>query len=364
MSAFQEPTGDKLEEHPLRNRNSIDDRLHIERLLDSQALDRDDVKEVVAGFTSSPKTIPSRYFYDSKGSQLFEEICQLREYYPTRTEAAILEKYAAEIARITRVNELIELGSGSSTKTRLLLNAYSKITGEVNSPACFERCSSLYSSLLYVPIDVSGSILQESAARLLTDYPNLKISGKVATYQQALEQLSGSYSGNKIIVFLGSSIGNFNRQRCDRFIEQIKNALNIGDYFLLGIDLQKSPEILTAAYNDERGITAAFNLNMLQHLNSRFAGNFEPNLFEHRAIYNTKDSQIEMYLICKKTHSVNLTALNLTINVTKEEKILTEISRKFDLKQMSAYLQQKGLSVVQNYTDSQQWFGLILCQKI
>lgn len=337
--SVQETTGD---------RDFLANRLHIDYLLDSQALARDDAREVIEGLTRTPKTIPPRYFYDSRGSQLFEKICQLPEYYPTRTEAAILTKYAPEIARITKVSELVELGSGSSTKTRLLLDAY----------------SSLNSSLLYVPIDVSSSILQESAYSLLSDYPHLKISGKVATYQQALEQIADSYSERKIIIFLGSSIGNFDRHQCDRFIEQIGNTLNVGDYFLLGIDLQKPPEILTAAYNDSQKVTAAFNLNMLQHLNSRFAGNFNLDLFGHQAIYNTVNNQIEMYLVSQKAHSVALNTLDLTVNFTEGEKILTEISRKFDPEKMTAYLQQKGLNLIQNYTDLQRWFGLILCQKI
>lgn len=338
MSAYQ-GTGD---------RNSIENRLQIDYLLDTQALARNDAEEVIEGLTSTPKTIPPRYFYDSRGSQLFEEICQQPEYYPTRTEAAILERCSGEIAQITQVNKLIELGSGSSTKTRLLLDAY----------------SSLNSSLLYQPIDVSGSILKESAYSLLADYSNLKISGKVATYQQALEELAGSYSESKIIIFLGSSIGNFNSQECDRFLEQIETTLERDDYFLLGIDLQKSPTVLTAAYNDKRGVTAAFNLNMLQHLNEQFQGNFNPKLFKHQAIYNSVDNQIEMYLICQQTHFVNLNALNLTVNFVKDEKILTEISRKFNLEQMSAFLRKKSLKIVRNYIDSQQWFGLILCQKI
>ncbi|MGV2827367.1 L-histidine N(alpha)-methyltransferase [Myxosarcina sp. GI1(2024)] len=338
MSAFQGKTGD---------RNSIENRLQIEYLLDTQVLERDDAEEVIQGLTKYPKTIPPRYFYDSRGSQLFEEICQQPEYYPTRTEARILEQFAEEIAQTTTVSELIELGSGSSTKTRLLLDAY----------------SSLNSSLVYLPIDVSNSILKASAYSLLTDYPQLKISGKVATYQQALERLAISYSDRKIIVFLGSSIGNFSPQQCDRFIEQIKQTLNKSDYFLLGLDLQKSSTVLTAAYNDARGVTAAFNLNMLRHLNARFQGYFNLDLFKHQAIYNNVEKQMEMYLISQKAHAVNLKALDLKIEFARGEKILTEISRKFDLEQMSAYLTQKNLQIIKNYTDSQQWFGLILCQK-
>jgi len=348
------------------NKVDIDSRLQIEFLLDIEIVEKDDVRDVIEGLkrshvvplshkgilspcgTMSPKTLPARYFYDSRGSQLFEQICQIPEYYPTRTEAGILQQYAADIAKITDEIALVELGSGSSTKTRLLLDAYQ----DFSSP------------LYYTPVDVSGSILKESAHGLLMDYSNLKIQGKVATYAQALKQLQTSFLDKRMIVFLGSSIGNFNPTECDRFIEEVTAALNTGDYFLLGIDLQKSSEILEAAYNDTQGVTAAFNLNMLQHLNNRFDGNFNLDLFKHQAIYNQAANQIEMYLISQQAHSVSLKTLDLIVNFAKGEGILTEISRKFNIKQMQTYLGSKGLQLVQSYTDSQQWFGLLLCQKI
>ncbi|MEO1467050.1 MAG: L-histidine N(alpha)-methyltransferase, partial [Cyanobacteria bacterium J06633_1] len=220
------------------------------------------------------------------------------------------------------------------------------------------------SPLYYVPVDVSDSILKTSANELLADYPQLKIQGKVATYSQALEQLAQSNIGKRMIIFLGSSIGNFNPLECDRLIKQVISALDSGDYFLLGIDLQKPQEILEAAYNDAQGITAAFNLNMLQHLNNRFGGNFKLQQFEHQAIYNQTDHQIEMYLISQAEQTVTLTNLNLTIELAKGEKILTEISRKFNPEQVAEYLSsaEYGLKLVKNYTDAQQKFSLLLCQ--
>ena len=326
------------------NVGNFDARLEINYLLDTKAVEKDDIQEVISGLKQPQKTIPARYFYDSKGSQLFEEICQLPEYYPTRTEGSILQQSAPEIIEQTKISELVELGSGSSTKTRYLLNA----------------CQSYDTPLYYVPVDVSSSILKESAYDLLTDYPQLKIQGKVATYSQALQQLSTSFLGKRLIIFLGSSIGNFNPQECDRFINQVTSALNPGDYFLLGIDLQKPVEILEAAYNDSQGVTAAFNLNMLQHLNNSFNANFNLDLFKHQAIYNQSKHQIEMYLISQQPQSVTLKDLNLTIELDKGDKILTEISRKFDLENMSEYLGNRRLNVVQTYTDPQQWFGLLL----
>jgi len=334
---------------PLDNsdRNFINDRLTIDRLLDIKAIEKDDIQDIISGLQNTPKSIPARYFYDQLGSQLFEQICDLPEYYPTRSEASILQQYAPEIVELTKAVELVELGSGSSTKTRSLLDVYQSL----NSP------------LYYTPVDVSGSMLEATANSLLTEYSQLKIQGKVATYDRALEQLSTYSLGKRLIIFLGSSIGNFDTQQCDRFINQVTTALNPGDYFLLGIDLQKQIETLEAAYNDAQGITAAFNLNMLQHLNNRFQGNFNPDLFKHNAIYNTEQNQIEMYLISQAAQSVTLQGINMTIQLDKEEAILTEISRKFNLNQMEHYLSKSNLNLIKTYTDSQQWFGLLLCQK-
>ena len=352
MSAFSRPAGDRSKGLAPRRasrmpqkHNSLEARLNIDYLLDAKAVEKDDVRDIVSGLTRESKFLPARYFYDAKGSQLFEEICRLPEYYPTRTEANILQQSAPEIINRTSANELVELGSGSSTKTRYLLDAYPADT-----------------PLYYVPVDVSGSILQESAYNLLADYPNLKIQGQVATYTQALQQLSQSFLGKRTIAFLGSSIGNFNDVECDRFIKEVTSALNPGDFFLLGIDLQKPVTILEAAYNDSQGITAAFNLNILQHLNSRFAGNFNLDLFKHQAIYNQTKHQIEMYLISQQAQTVVLKSLNLKIELNKEEPILTEISRKFALEKMSGYLSNYHLDLIEAYTDTQQWFGLLLCQ--
>ncbi|MEM7594385.1 MAG: L-histidine N(alpha)-methyltransferase [Cyanobacteria bacterium P01_A01_bin.83] len=330
------------------NRQSVSNRLDIDYLLDVQQIEQADIQDVVSGLSQTPKVIPARYFYDAQGSELFEAICQLPEYYPTRTEASILKEHAASIMTQTQAVELVELGSGSSTKTRYLLDAH---TNNVDRP------------LYYVPVDVSDSILRASAQNLLTDYPQLKIQGKVATYSQALEQLSTSFLGRRLIIFLGSSIGNFNPEECDRLINQVTSALNPGDYFLLGIDLQKPVSILEAAYNDAEGITAKFNLNMLQHLNHRFAGNFNLDLFNHQAIYNQAQDQIEMYLVSQQQQTVTLDHLNLAIELQQNEAILTEISRKFKLETMAKHLKNHDLNLIKSYTDKRQWFCLLLCQK-
>ncbi|AFW94477.1 MULTISPECIES: L-histidine N(alpha)-methyltransferase [Nostocales] len=305
-----------------------------------------DGKDVIKGLTEKLKSLPPKYFYDDPGSQLFEKICELPEYYPTRTEAWILEQYADEIAEITNCCELIELGSGSSTKTQALLTAYQKISGNCR----------------YLPIDVSGGILKTSVLQLQEKYPDIAIHGLLGTYEQALVHLESNYLQSRMLFFLGSSLGNFNPEECDIFLNQVSRTLQPGDYFLLGIDLQKPPDILEAAYNDSQEVTAAFNLNMLSHLNWRFQGNFDISLFKHQAVYNQVDHQIEMYLHCQKSHWVSLELLDLKVNFEAGESILTEISRKFNLATMEKNLSDKGLKTVKTWTDEKAWFGLILCQ--
>ena len=305
-----------------------------------------DGKDVIKGLTEKLKSLPPKYFYDDPGSQLFEKICELPEYYPTRTEACILQQYADEIAEITNCCELIELGSGSSTKTQALLTAYQKIAN----------------SCRYLPVDVSGGILKTSVLQLQEKYPDIAIHGLLGTYEQALVHLESNYLQSRMLFFLGSSLGNFNQEECDIFLNQVSRTLQPGDYFLLGIDLQKPQDILEAAYNDSQEVTAAFNLNMLSHLNWRFQGNFDISLFKHQAVYNQVDHQIEMYLHCQKSHWVSLDILDLKVNFEAGESILTEISRKFNLATMEKNLSDKGLKTVKTWTDEKEWFGLILCQ--
>jgi dimethylhistidine N-methyltransferase len=327
------------------------DRFHLQNLLQESANpaadDDDDARCVVEGLSQCPKVLPPRFFYDDYGSLLFEQICQLPEYYPTRTETAILKTCAPDIARTTGACELVELGSGSSTKTRILLDAYD----QQQLP------------LRYMPIDVSAGILEESAKELLHDYPNLKVFGLASTYQLALQRLMPSSLPARMIAIIGSTLGNLNPSECDRFLHQIATALERGDYFLLGIDLQKPKPILEAAYNDSQGVTAAFNLNMLRHLNRRFNGNFALEQFEHLAFYSEALDQIEMHLRSRIPQTVRLEALDLTVDFEAGETIHSEISRKFDLAQMQTVLASHGLTTMQTWTDDNQWFGVVLAQR-
>lgn len=302
--------------------------------------------ELLNGLQQQPKRIPCRYFYNDRGSELFEQICTLPEYYPTRTETAILHSGASQIAQRTGPCEVVELGSGSSTKTRLLLDAY----------------TALDPNFTYIPIDVSGGMLRQSAGHLLADYAQLQVQGLVGTYHQGLQYLGCHHNHRRLICFLGSSLGNFEPAECDRFFQEIHHALQPGDYFLLGVDLVKDPAILEAAYNDRQGITAAFNLNVLDHLNERFGGNLRPECFRHRAIYNSHDQQIEMYLDCIDTHQAHLAALATTLSFDAGESLFTEISRKFTLSQLQSQVTAHRLMPLQHWCDPQEWFALLLTQ--
>ena len=322
------------------------DRLRIEYLLnaDTSSNNDDTGMDVVVGLSQTPKTLPPKYFYDDRGSQLFEQICELPEYYLTRTETAILQKFASEIVHRTGPCELVELGSGSSTKTRILLDAYQQL----DSPLC------------YRPIDVSASILKDSARQLLLDYATLKIHAVVGTYELGLRQLSTAYMTRRMVSFLGSTLGNLKPDECDVFFDQVVAALHPGDYFLLGVDLHKSTAQLEAAYNDAQGVTAEFNLNMLAHLNRRFGGNFDLTQFEHDAFYNQPLHQIEMHLRSRSRQTVTLRSLNLTVEFQENETIRSEISRKFELPILQQQLQANGLVTLNQWTDANQWFGLVL----
>ncbi len=286
--------------------------------LNSAIASVDESTDIIAGLTQNPKTLPCRYFYDDRGSELFEQICDLPEYYPTRTEQAILETYAAEIAQMTGSCHLIELGSGSSRKTRLLLEAYSEIVQE----------------LQYYPIDVSSGILKTTALDLLRQYPKLKLCGLAGTYEQALAQLPPAELENRMLIFLGSTLGNLNDEQCSKFFTQVQQALKPGEFFLLGVDLQKPIEIIEAAYNDSQGITAAFNLNILNH-----------------------------HLRSLTDQTVVLEALDFQVSFQAGKTIRTEISRKFHIPTLISTLDKHALQALQVWTDPKAWFGLLLCQR-
>ncbi|MGK7911371.1 MAG: L-histidine N(alpha)-methyltransferase [Synechococcus sp.] len=323
------------------------DRLAIHSLVTSDIAQESARRDARAGLSATPKSLPPYFFYDDRGSQLFEQICQLPEYYPTRTEAAILSDYAAEIVEITGACELVELGSGSSIKTRLLLNAYAA----AGHP------------LRYLPIDVSDGILKRSANELLQDYPTLRVHALASTYDRGLASLPASQLPHRAIAFIGSSLGNLPAEQCQSFLNTIATALQPGEFFLLGIDLHKDTAILEAAYDDLQGVTAAFNLNMLQHLNHRFGGNFKLECFQHHSFYNESKRQIEIYLKSLVDQTVTLKELDLTVKFAAEELMMTEISRKFELFDMKQQLSELGLNPIRAWSDPNHYFALVLAQR-
>jgi L-histidine Nalpha-methyltransferase len=329
-------------------------RLQIEDLINSTTLSetnsKDDSKhnsDVIQGLTQKSKSISMHYRYDNRGSKLFEKICDLPEYYLTRTETAILQECAVEIARITGPCEIVELGSGNAVKTRILLDAYNQLS----------------SSLRYLPIDISAGILKSSAVDLLNDYPSLQVHGFASTFELALEKLAPSCLPSRMISFIGSTLGGLNLGESDALISQVFKALQSGEYFLLGIDLHKEKHLLEAAYNDKQGVNAEFNFNILNHLNEKFSGNFNRTKFDHAVTYNESLHQIEIYLKSRQKQNVQLRDIDLNIEIEDGELIVTGIARKFELSSTQEKLKSFGLETLKFWTDTNQWYALLLCQK-
>jgi len=311
------------------------------------AREAEDGADVVAGLTATPKTLPCKYFYDAAGSALFEQICETPEYYPTRTERSILAGHAGDIAALTGPCEIVELGSGSASKTRLLLDAYAQAGDEVH----------------FVPIDVSETILRESSRDLVTRYDSLSIRGYSGTYEQALAALHPPPAPARMFVFLGSTLGNFRDTERAAFVSRIRDVMAQGEYFLLGIDRRKDPAVIEAAYNDSQGLTALFNLNMLTHLNRRFHGNIAVDEFTHRAVYEPRRHQIEMRLEGQAAQKATLRDLDLSLDFAKGESIRTEISKKFDPVELASEFAGLGLGQVALWSDDQDWFSLVLFRR-
>ena len=306
-----------------------------------------DGADVIAGLSAATKTLPPKYFYDDHGSLLFEEITETPEYYPTRSEQQILIARAAEIAAITGPCELVELGSGSSRKTRVLIEAYIDAAPGTTG-------------VRYIPVDVSGGILKDSSRDLIDRFPDLDIWGLIGTYEQALAGLPPRELDARMILFLGSTVGNLSRDESYDFLRRAAGNMHAGEYFLIGYDLRKDPAVLEAAYNDAAGVTAAFNLNMLRHLNARFGGDFDPRAFRHVAFYDTDKHRIEMHLESLWAQSIRLDALDLNVSFEAGETIRTEISRKFTSEYMEETFASIGFSPVRHMTDDQHRFGLSL----
>jgi L-histidine N-alpha-methyltransferase len=300
--------------------------------------------DVRAGLTSTPKSLPPKYFYDARGSELFDEITRLPEYYPTRAETSILEQNAAEIAELASCESLVELGSGTSAKTRLLLHAL------LDGGTLRE----------FVPFDVDPAVLTEASTALTAEYPGLRISPFVGDFERDLSAIPRA--GRRTIAFLGSTIGNLEPAARTDFLAGVSEALHPGDTFLLGTDLVKDATRLQLAYDDAAGVTAEFNRNVLRVVNRELDADFVVEDFQHVALWDPVNEWIEMRLRSVREQQVTIHDLDLTVSFAAGEEMRTEISAKFRPDAIEAELAAAGLKTLRFWTDAGSDFGLTLAQ--
>jgi L-histidine N-alpha-methyltransferase len=299
--------------------------------------------DVLDGLTRPFKELPPKHFYDARGAELFDRICELPEYYPTRAERAILEQNAAELSSLTGAAELVELGSGTASKTRVLLDA-------LHSAGTLQR---------YIPVDVTESMVRECAAELTDEYPGLRVHGVIGDFERHLDQLPPAL-GPRVVAFLGGTIGNFPPGSRRRVLREISRLLGPQDFLLMGTDLVKDPEILEAAYDDAQGITAEFNRNVLRVLNRELGADFEPEDFDHVALFDVEHEWIEMRLRARREHTTFVRDLDLPVHFDEGEEMRTEISAKFTAERIGGDLSAAGLELVRWFTDPDELFALTL----
>ncbi|MFW5419661.1 L-histidine N(alpha)-methyltransferase [Nocardiopsis sp. CNT-189] len=300
--------------------------------------------DVAEGLTATPKELPPKWFYDERGSVLFEEITRLPEYYPTRAERAILRARAADIARATGADTLVELGAGSGEKTRLLLDALHEANGLAG----------------FVPVDVSGDFLEEAAARIAAEHPGADVHAVVADFERHLDLLPAG--GRRVVAMLGSTIGNQPPERRAGFLAGLRGVLGGGESLLLGADLVKDPARLVAAYDDARGVTAEFNRNVLRVIGRELEADFDPALFEHVALWDPEREWIEMRLRSRTAQRVRVKALDLEVDFAEGEEMRTEISAKFREEGLRSELARAGLALTHWWTDPDGDFALLLAE--
>jgi L-histidine Nalpha-methyltransferase len=312
------------------------------------ARDREDLR---AALLRTPREIPSRFFYDDRGSQLFERITELPEYYQTRTEHGLLAAIADRVAELTGATQLIEIGSGAATKTRVLLDALDR-QGDLR---------------LYVPVDVAEGTVRRVAAELADEYPGLAVDGLVADFNADLSPLPAVAAAGpqpRLVIFLGGTIGNLMPAEAHRFLAARHREMASGDFFLLGVDLVKPVARVEAAYNDAAGVTAEFNRNILRVVNQvAQGGNLDPAAFTHRAFYDPAHRWIEMRLVARFSQHVRLPGLGLDFGLAAGEEIRTEISAKYDRASAEALLIAAGFQPLEWFQDPQALFGLALARR-
>lgn len=299
-------------------------------------------EDVRRGLSSKPKRFLPKYFYDQLGSQLFEAICLLPEYYLTRAENEILERYADEIvASLDGNTTLLEMGSGSASKTRLIIEALLRKQDE----------------LLFIPVDISASALDSSSRILLQSYPQIRVEAYAADYFAGLAELGKKPRARTLALFLGSNVSNFDADEALRFLRALRQVLHEGDALLLGADLKKEKEILEAAYNDALGVTAAFNLNVLARINRELGGNFDLRGFRHHAFYNETVGRVEIYIESLRDQTVAISELGIQVQFREGEQIHTENSYKYDSTDISRLANETGFTCAQTWLDQKRQFS-------
>jgi L-histidine Nalpha-methyltransferase len=305
--------------------------------------DPDLVRAVRSGLARVPKTLPCRFFYDLEGSRLFDRICELPEYYLTRTEDQILRDHASEmVAMLPPGLEIAELGSGSASKTRRILEA------------ALQR----QPTLRYVPIDISAEMLAHTASDLSCRYAGLRVDPLAGEYSEALPRLRHSGDAPMLLLFLGSNLGNFTPEEAVPFLAGLRRVMRPGDRLLMGLDLRKDPRLLEAAYDDVAGVTAEFNLNLLRRINRELGADFDLASFTHRAVYNREEGRVEMYLVSERAQTV--TVAGQSYPFAAGEALHTENSYKYTLPQICDLSARAGLDLARTWTDPQQWFSVNL----
>jgi L-histidine N-alpha-methyltransferase len=304
-------------------------------------------EDVLDGLTRPFKELPPKHFYDQTGAELFDRICELPEYYPTRTERAILAERSGEVAALTGAAEVVELGSGTAEKSRLLLSALAR-AGTLRR---------------FLPVDVTEGMIRATGHELAAEYPGLEVHGIVGDFERHLGHLPVP-AGPRIVAMLGGTIGNFTPGARRRFLRGIAGLLGPGGALLLGVDLVKDPERIEAAYDDAAGVTAAFNRNILRVVNRELGADFEPERFDHVAFFDHEHEWIEMRLRAQQRMTVHVAALGLTVGFAKREELRTEISAKFTPERLEADLAAARLEPVELFTDPDALFGLALARPL
>ena len=310
------------------------------------AHERSLAEDVLDGLTRPFKELPPKHFYDARGAELFDQICEQPEYYPTRAERSILEAAATDLATLTKAAELVELGSGTAAKTRVLLDA-------MYAAGTLKR---------YIPVDVTESMVRDCAEELTGEYPGLQVHGVIGDFERHLAQVPAAV-GPRIVAFLGGTIGNFPPGSRRRVLREIASLLGPEDHLLMGTDLVKDPEVLEVAYDDAQGVTADFNRNVLRVLNRELDADFDLDDFDHVALFDREHEWIEMRLRARRGHTTLVRALDLSVHFDDGEEMRTEISAKFTPERLGADLSAAGLELVRWLTDPEELFALTLSKR-